>query len=74
MAVLDCNVAHQQPATSQSLIKRLAGDHYAGIQARITAWHNNLADKYAVTLHQLEFARDDGSARLARRLKELGYE
>lgn len=49
-------------------------DHYADIQRRITAWHNNLADKYAVTLHQLESARDDAAARLARHLKELGYE
>jgi hypothetical protein len=74
MAVLDCNVANQQPATSQSLIKRLAGDHYADIQTRFTAWHHNLADKYAVTLHQLESARDNASARLAQHLQELGYE
>jgi hypothetical protein len=74
MAVLDCNVANQQPATSQSLIKRLAGDHYADIQASITAWHNNLADNYAITLHRLESARDDACARLAQHLKELGYE
>jgi hypothetical protein len=74
MAVLDCNVANQQPATSQSLIKRLAGDHHADIQARITAWHNNLADKYAITLHQLGYARDDAPARLVRHLKELGNE
>jgi hypothetical protein len=73
MAVLDCNVANQKPATSQSLIKPITGDHYADIQKCITR-HNNLADKYAVTLHQLESARDDASARLAQHLKELGYE
>jgi hypothetical protein len=49
-------------------------DHYADIQTRFTAWHHNLADKYAVTLHQLESARDDASARLAQHLKELGYD
>jgi type I restriction enzyme M protein len=58
----------------QSRIQRLVSDHYADILRRITAWHNSLADKYAVTLHQLESARDDASARLAQHLKELGYE
>ena len=58
----------------QSRIESLVSDHYADIQRRITAWHTNLADKYAVTLHQLEAARDDASARLAQHLKELGYE
>jgi type I restriction enzyme M protein len=56
-----------------SRIERLVQDHYGDIQRRITAWHDNLADKYAITLHQLEVARDDASARLACHLKELGY-
>ena len=55
-------------------IERLVDDHSADVQRRITAWHDNLADKYAVTLHQLEDARDDASARLAQHLKALGYE
>ncbi len=57
-----------------SRIEQLVSDHYADIQRRITAWHNNLADKYAIHLHQLESARDDASARLAQHLKGLGYE
>lgn len=55
-------------------IEQLVDDHSADVQRRITAWHDNLADKYAVTLHQLEDARDDASARLAQHLKALGYE
>ena len=55
-------------------IERLVDDHYAEIQRRTTAWHDTLADKYAITLHQLEAARDDASACLAQHLKELGYE
>jgi type I restriction enzyme M protein len=58
----------------RSRIDKLVDDHYADIQRRVTAWHDNLVDKYAVTLHQLETARDDASARLAQHLKELGYE
>lgn len=57
----------------RSRIERLLGDHYAGIERRAIAWHVDLADKYGVTLRELEAARDGAGARLDTHLRELGY-
>jgi type I restriction enzyme M protein len=58
----------------QSRIELLVRDHYADLQRRATTWYENLAEKYAVTLRELEAAHHDASARLAQHLKDLGYE
>lgn len=55
-------------------IDRLVDQHYANIERRITAWYDNLADKYGTTLQQLEAERDRAAARLDEHLRDLGYE
>jgi type I restriction enzyme M protein len=57
-----------------SRIERLLGDHYASVERQVIAWHGNLADKYGTTLRELEAARAEATARLAKHLQELGYE
>jgi type I restriction enzyme M protein len=54
-------------------IQRLVDDHQSGVERQITAWYENLADKYAMTLGQLEAVRDQASARLDEHLRNLGY-
>lgn len=55
-------------------IARLVDQHYTSIERRITAWYDNLADKYGTTYHQLEAERDDAASRLTEHLRGLGYE
>ncbi len=55
-------------------IEKLVTDHFATIENNTLAWYNNLANKYAVPLHELETQRDNAVARLEQHLKELGYE
>ncbi len=73
-AMTDDDAFERVSAALHGRIERLVDDHSADLQRRLTAWHDNVADKYAITLHQLEAARDDASARVAQHLKELGYE
>ena len=54
-------------------IEKLVTDHFATIERSILAWHDNLADKYGVTLRDLETQRDNAATRLEEHLKELGY-
>ncbi len=58
----------------RSRIESLAGDHYSALERQVIGWHGNLADKYGVTLRQLELARDEAAARLDKHLQDLGYE
>jgi type I restriction enzyme M protein len=73
-ALTDDDAFERVSAELRGRIEQLVNDHYADIQRRITASHDNLAYKYAVTLGQLQVARDDAAARLAQYLMELGYE
>ena len=57
----------------RSRIQRLLVDHYAGIERQVIAWHDKLANKYSVTLRQLEATRDEAAAHLDKHLRELGY-
>jgi type I restriction enzyme M protein len=57
----------------RSRVEKLARDHYAGVERQAIAWHDNLADKYGITLRQLEATRDEAAARLDKHLQELGY-
>ena len=57
----------------RSRIEKLVADHTATIERSIAAWHDNLANKYATTLRQLETERDTAAARLNQHLEELGY-
>jgi type I restriction enzyme M protein len=54
----------------RSAIDRRVTSHRAELAERYSKWYA----KYAVTLRELEAARDDASARLDRYLRELGYE
>ena len=73
-AMSDAESFQRVSAELRSRIDRLVAEHYADMQRRITSCYDNLADKYAITLHQLEAARDNAAARLAQHLQELGYE
>lgn len=55
-AMTDNDAFERVSAELRGRIARLVDDHSADIQRRITAWHDHLADKYAITLHQLEAA------------------
>ena len=57
----------------RSRIERLVVDYLATIEHSTLAWYDNLADKYGITLGQLETGRDTAAARLNQHLKELGY-
>ena len=57
-----------------SRIERLVTDHLAGIERGTLAWYDNLVNKYATTLHELEADRDAAIAQLQKHLKRLGYE
>ena len=54
-------------------VEHLVNDHYADLERRIAAWHDNLAQKYGTTLRQLEAEQDEAAARLDKHLRELGY-
>jgi type I restriction enzyme M protein len=56
-----------------SRIGRQLSDHYGGIERLMIAWHDNLADKYGVTLRELEASRNEAAARLDKHLQDLGY-
>lgn len=58
----------------RSRIERLLGDHHAGAERQVIAWHADLADKYGTTLRELELARNEAAARLNKHLMELGYD
>ncbi len=73
-AMSDAESFQRVSAELRSRIDRLVAEHYADMQRRTTSCYDNLADKYAITLHQLEAARDNAAARLAQHLQELGYE
>ena len=57
----------------RSRIEKLVTDHFATIENSTLAWYNNLVNKYAVPLHELETQRDNDSTRLDQHLKDLGY-
>lgn len=57
----------------RSRIEQLLDSHYSGIERQATAWYDNLADKYGITLRDLEAERDAAAARLDKHLLELGY-
>jgi type I restriction enzyme M protein len=55
-------------------IGMLLDAHFNDVERRIITWHENLVDKYAINLRQLEDARDAAASNLDRYLKELGYD
>ncbi len=57
----------------RSRFEELVADHFASVERNIVTWFNNLANKYGITLNQLESECDGASARLERHLMELGY-
>ena len=57
----------------QSRIEKLVTDHLADIERDTLAWYDNLVNKYATTLHELEAERDAASTRLNQHLRDLGY-
>ena len=54
-------------------IQKLVTDHYVTIENNTIAWYNDLANKYAVPLHEHETQRDNAAARLEYYLRDLGY-
>ena len=54
-------------------IENLIDDHFAEIQSKTDAWYDNLIDKYATTLAELEAERDAATTRLQEHLGRLGY-
>jgi len=57
----------------RSRIESLVADHFAEIERSTLAWYDNLVNKYATTLRDLEAERDTAAARLDKHLQELGY-
>ncbi len=57
----------------RSRIERILHGHYSNLEREVIAWHDNLADKYAVTLRELEATRDETAVRLNEHLQGLGY-
>ena len=57
-----------------SRIERLVTDHLADIERDTVAWYDNLVNKYATTLRDLDAARDTAAAQLETHLRRLGYE
>jgi type I restriction enzyme M protein len=54
-------------------VDRLLDDHYADLERQVIAWNDHLADKYGITLRQLETTRREATDRLDGLLEGLGY-
>ena len=65
--------APQAIGVLHSRIERLVVGHLADIERGTLAWYDNLVNKYATTLHELETDRDAASTRLNQHLRDLGY-
>ncbi len=55
-------------------IQKLVAGHFADVERSALAWYGSLVDKYGTTFHELLRERDAATARLARYLRDLGYE
>ena len=71
--VLPAEAPDQAIGILRTRVENLVADHFAAAERSTLTWYDNLANKYGITLRDLEAERDAASTRLDRHLGELGY-